>query len=186
MITKIDFDAKLKKISDRVTNNKSKDLLLDNELKKLKTLDDSTAKIKFDEVQKENSFKRGFFYYLQQSYLVCECKMDSLNFTSKKISKWKSTGIFIYSDDSTIRGGGVGGVIHVSSPLISNGKVINVLHMNTLIDLFPEYDFNDKVRGENQQEHDDSLQSSYCIFFFLIDLRLCCVFCLNLLLLYYY
>ena len=106
MITKIDFDAKLKNISDRVTNNKSKDLLLDNELKKLKTLDDSTAKIKFDEVQKENSFKRGFFYYLQQSYLVCECKMDSLNFTSKKISKWKSTGIFIYSDDSTIRGGG--------------------------------------------------------------------------------
>ena len=28
-----DFDAKLKSISDRVTNNKSKDVLLDNELK---------------------------------------------------------------------------------------------------------------------------------------------------------
>ena len=38
LITKTDFDAKLKNISDRVrvTNNKSKDLLLDNELKKLK------------------------------------------------------------------------------------------------------------------------------------------------------
>ena len=34
LITKADFDAKLKDISDRVTNNKSKDLLLDNELKK--------------------------------------------------------------------------------------------------------------------------------------------------------
>ena len=33
--------------------------------------------------------------------------------------------------------------------------------MNTLFDLFPEYDLNDEVRGENQQEHDDLLQSSY-------------------------
>ena len=96
MITKTDFDAKLKNISDRVTNNKSKDLLLDNELNKLKTLVGSTAKIKFDEVQKENSFNRGFFYYLQQSYLVYECKMDSFNFSNKKISEWKSTGIFTY------------------------------------------------------------------------------------------
>ena len=38
-VTKTDFDAKLKDISDRVTKNKSKDLLLDNELKKLKTFD---------------------------------------------------------------------------------------------------------------------------------------------------
>ena len=104
LITKTDFDAKLKSISDRVTNNKSKDLLLDNELKTLKTLVGSSAKIKFDEVQKENSFNRGFFYYLQQSYLVHECKMDSFNFASKKISKWKSTGIFIYSDDSSMKG----------------------------------------------------------------------------------
>ena len=52
LITKTDFDAKLKSISDRVTNKKSKDLLLDNELKKLKTLVGSSAKIKFDEVQK--------------------------------------------------------------------------------------------------------------------------------------
>ena len=36
LITKTDFDAKFKKISNRVTNNKSKDLLLDNELKKFK------------------------------------------------------------------------------------------------------------------------------------------------------
>ena len=30
--------------------------------------------------------------------------MDSFNFNSKKISKWKSTGIFIYSDDSSVKG----------------------------------------------------------------------------------
>ena len=38
-LVKKDFDATLKAISDRVTKNKSKDLLLDNELKKLKTFD---------------------------------------------------------------------------------------------------------------------------------------------------
>ena len=96
MITITDFDAKLKNISDRVTNNKSKDLILDNELKKLKTLVDSTAKIKFDEVQKENSFNRGFFHYLQQSYLVYDFKMGSIQFTAAKISMWKSTSIFNY------------------------------------------------------------------------------------------
>ena len=104
LITKTDFNAKLKNISDRVTNNNTKDLLLDNELKKLKTLVGSSAKIKFDEVQKKKNFDRGFFYYLQQSYLVYEYKMDSFNFTSKKISKWKSTSIFICSDDSSMKG----------------------------------------------------------------------------------
>ena len=72
LVKKTDFDVKLKGISDRVTNNKSKDLLLDNELKKLKILVGSTSKTKFDKVQIENSFTRGFYYYLQQSYLVYE------------------------------------------------------------------------------------------------------------------
>ena len=44
LITKTDFDTKLKNISDRVTNNKSKDLILYNELKKLKTRVDSSEK----------------------------------------------------------------------------------------------------------------------------------------------
>ena len=39
LVTKADFDAKLKAISDKVTKNKSKDLLLDNERKKLKAFD---------------------------------------------------------------------------------------------------------------------------------------------------
>ena len=38
LITKTDFDAKLKDISDRVAKNKSKDLLLDNELEKIKNI----------------------------------------------------------------------------------------------------------------------------------------------------
>ena len=39
LVTKTDFDTRLKALSDRVTKNKSKDLLLDNELKKLKAFD---------------------------------------------------------------------------------------------------------------------------------------------------
>ena len=30
--------------------------------------------------------------------------MDSFNFSNKKISEWKSTGIFIYSNDSSMKG----------------------------------------------------------------------------------
>ena len=121
MITKTDCDAKFKNISDRVTNNKSKDLLLDNELKKLKALIDSTAKIKFDEVQKENSFNRGFFYYLQQSYLVYDCKMGSFQFTAGKISTWKSTGIFNYLGNSNMNA--VGDSKSVLPELKNDGKM---------------------------------------------------------------
>ena len=39
------------------------------------------------------SFNRGFFYYLQQSNLVYECKVDSFSFNNKKITNWKSTGV---------------------------------------------------------------------------------------------
>ena len=50
------------------------------------------------------SFNRGFFYYLQQVHLVYKCKIDSFNFTNEKISKWKSTGIFNYLDNSGMKG----------------------------------------------------------------------------------
>ena len=60
--------------------------------------------IKFDEVQNENSFNRGFFYFLQQSYLIYECKIDSFIFDNKKILKWRSTGIFNYSDYYSMNG----------------------------------------------------------------------------------
>ena len=73
MITKTDFDAKLKNISDRVTNNKSKDLLLDNELKKLKTLVGSSAKIKFDELQMKVNEGVGEALFYPYNVLVNKC-----------------------------------------------------------------------------------------------------------------
>ena len=47
--------------------------------------------------------------------------------------------------------------MHISSPEIQKGKVLNIYHLNRF-NLFPYYDF-----GENYRENDqnDSLQSSY-------------------------
>ena len=52
------------------------------------------------------SFNRGFFYYLQKNHLVYQCNFGSFNFTNKKrkILKWKSTGVFNYTDDSSMKG----------------------------------------------------------------------------------
>ena len=51
LITKTDFDAKLSSLNRKITKNKSKHLLVQNELKKLKTFDSSyfIGKIHFDE-----------------------------------------------------------------------------------------------------------------------------------------
>ena len=102
LITKTDFDAKLKNISNRVTNNKSKDLLLDNELKKLKTLVGSTAKIKLDEVQKQISFVRGFTSYTQNSNLVSECKVSSMKPSFYGILEWKPKDIYDNSNKNVL------------------------------------------------------------------------------------
>ena len=39
LVTKTDFDARLQNLSKRITSNKTKHLLVENELKELKTLD---------------------------------------------------------------------------------------------------------------------------------------------------
>ena len=47
---------------------------------------------------------RSFFFYLQKNHLVYECKVNSFTFNNKKILKWKSTGIFNYSDYYSMKG----------------------------------------------------------------------------------
>ena len=77
-------------INNKTRKNASDILALENKLQqKEDTVNESTRGF---------SFVSGFFYYLQQSYLVYECKTDSFNFDNIKILKWKSTGIFNYSD----------------------------------------------------------------------------------------
>ena len=56
------------------------------------------------ENERELSIFRGFFFYLQQNHLVYECKVNSFIFDNKKISKWKSTGIFNYSNYYSMKG----------------------------------------------------------------------------------
>ena len=102
MITKTDFDTKLKSVSDRVTNNKSKDILLDNELKKLKTRVDSSEKIKLNDVQKEISFAKGFISYTQNSNLVYECKVSSMKPSFYGILEWKPKDIYNNSNKNVL------------------------------------------------------------------------------------
>ena len=56
LITKTDFDAKLSSLNRKITSNKSKHLLVENELKKLKTFDLSyfIGKSHFDEDGMQN------------------------------------------------------------------------------------------------------------------------------------
>ena len=102
MITKTDFNTKLKSISHRVTNNKSKDILLDNELKKLKTRVDSSEKIKLNDVQKEISFVRGFISYTQNSNLVYECEVSSMKPSCYGILEWKPKDIYDNSNKNVL------------------------------------------------------------------------------------
>ena len=85
LVTKTDFDAKLKAISERVTKNKEKDLLVDNELKKLKTLD--------------LSYFTGKSYFVSDNinYLVFEVSLTYLNFygnlLGRSVLSWESKGV---------------------------------------------------------------------------------------------
>ena len=66
---------------------------------------ESRLKQKEDTVNKNErgiSFTKGFFFYIDQSYLVYDCKMGSFQFTAGKISTWKSTGIFNYLGNSNM------------------------------------------------------------------------------------
>ena len=56
MITKTDFDAKLSSLNRKITSNKTKHVLVENELKKLKTFDSSyfIGKSHFEEDDVQN------------------------------------------------------------------------------------------------------------------------------------
>ena len=88
--------TELKTVDDKTKKNASDILGFKNRLKQKEDI--------VDENQKELSFNRGFFYYLQQSYLVYECKVNSFAFNGKKITNWRSTGIFNYSDYYAMNG----------------------------------------------------------------------------------
>ena len=85
----------VKKVDDKAKKNASDILAFEN---RLKQKEDTV-----NENERGISFNRGFFFYMDQSYLVYECKMGSLQFTAGgKIFVWKSAGIFNYLGNSNI------------------------------------------------------------------------------------
>ena len=91
----------VKKVDDKAKRNASDILGFENRLKQKEDI--------VDENQRGLSFNRGFFFYMDQSYLVYDCKMGSFNFTNGKISIWKSTGIFNYLGNSNMNAVGDSG-----------------------------------------------------------------------------
>ena len=83
--------------TDNKTKKNASDILaLENKLKQKENT--------INENERGLSFNRGFFFYKDQSYLSCECKIGSFGFglTPRDISEWKSTGIYNYSSDSNM------------------------------------------------------------------------------------
>ena len=84
MITKTDFDAKLSSLNRKITANKSKDLLVENEFKKLKTFESSYF------ISKSHFEEDG-----TQNYLVFQPLNKYFKVISNTgyISPWKSKGL---------------------------------------------------------------------------------------------
>ena len=80
---------------DNKTKKKASDILA---LKNKLTQKEDTI----NENERGLSFNRGFFFYMDQSYLVYDCKMGPFGFGSKDISEWRSTGIYNYSSRSNM------------------------------------------------------------------------------------
>ena len=55
-----------------------------------------------NENERGNSFARGFFFYMDQNYLVYNCKISSFRYTTNRVSAWKSAGIFNYFDNCSM------------------------------------------------------------------------------------
>ena len=110
LIRKLEFDFKFKSISDRVTKNKTKHLLVKNELRKLKTLDLSYfwGKHYNDGIQSSLVFQVGEKYF-----------KDNSGSNSSSIEIKKSKGV---SNQSLSLFGIVGGAndIKMSKPVFTN------------------------------------------------------------------
>ena len=84
LITKTDFDAKLSSLNRKITANKSKHLLVENELKKLKTFDSSYFRGK--NYFKEDGAQNYLVFWPMYKYLKKISNTDN-------ISEWKSKGL---------------------------------------------------------------------------------------------
>ena len=89
------------KVDDKTKKSASDILGFEN---RLKQKEDTV-----NENERGISFKKGFYFYTDQSYLVYDCKMGSFQFTNGKRSTWKSTGSFNYLGNSNMNAVGDSG-----------------------------------------------------------------------------
>ena len=130
-------------IDNKTKKNASDILALEN---KLKQKEDT-----INENERGLSFNRGFFFYMDQSYLVYDCKMGSFQLTGGKISSWKLTGIFNYSGNSNMNAAGDSGgdlpdlkndgrlYVYLSGNHFHQNKVI-IPNKNKVINIYGVYE----------------------------------------------
>ena len=95
LVTKTDFDIKLQDISKRITSNKSKHLLVENELKKLQIFDSSYFR--------EKNYFDGDG---NQNYLVFQPVYKYFKTVGSEIYSWKSKGLYNEKINSVTTSGG--------------------------------------------------------------------------------
>ena len=117
------ISTEVKKIDDKIKKNASDILAFETRLKQK----EGTV----DESQREDSFTRGLFYYIDQSYLVYGCKRNSFSFNTKRITVWKSTGIYNYAGGSNM--GATTGANNNLPDLKSDGRMHVYFNGNYLL-----------------------------------------------------
>ena len=137
MITKTDFDAKLSSLNRKIIQNKSKHLLVENELKKLKTFDSSyfIGKSHFEEDGTQNYlvfqpmyryFKRiagvdnGNYIYYWQSKGLSDEKINSIT-----ASNYSVTPFLDYYGTKT-RVEFSGSCLKQDKVTFNHGKIVNI------------------------------------------------------------
>ena len=133
----------VKKVDEKTKTNAGDILRFENRLKQKEDI--------VDENQRGLSFNRGFFFYMDQSYLVYDCKMSSFNFSDCKISVWKSTDIFNYLGNSNMNAVGHSGgdlpalkndgrmYVYLSGNHFEQNKVI-IPNNNNVINIYCVYE----------------------------------------------
>ena len=86
----------VEKVDDKVTKNSTDILGFESRLKQKEDT--------LNNLEREESFFRGNYYFNQQSYLIYEPNTFSFKQTSVGITHWKSTGIENYSLRTNLRG----------------------------------------------------------------------------------
>ena len=137
LITKTDFDAKLSSLNRKITSNKSKHLLVENELKKLKTFDSSyfIGKSHFEEDGTQNYlvfqpmyryFKiiagvgNGSYIYYWQSKGLSDERINSIKTPNYTITP----NINYYGTKTRVEFNG--SCLKQDSVTFNHGKVVNI------------------------------------------------------------